>query len=956
MPDALLHVHVLGPVRVHDATGRDLTPSGQLQRRLLALLTLHRGRTVSADTAIEALWPDDLPHDPSAALQNHVARLRRLLPDGVVQSVGSGYRLDPACVAVDADRRAELVAGDAAEVAAELRTILTTWTGPAYADLDDVDDALAESDRLDELRLRARELVAESRLAAGDLDGLVPDLTALVTAAPLRERPRALLMSALSALGRNVEALRAYDDFRRLLSDELGIEPSPALTAQHAELLAGSERGTPRLQARLPTPTTPLVGRDDLLGRIVEQVEAERLVTLVGPGGVGKTRLLVELGRRLVGERPDRAVVWCELAPADATSAGDVVAAALGIDGRPGVPIVQRVIDVVGDDDLVLLLDNCEHVLHAAAELVDIVLTRCPNTRVAVTSRERLRLPGEHLCPVPPLPSDDARSPAVELFVQRAASVSPGFGADDPRRADIVDIVHRLDGLPLAIELAAARLHTLELAEVAAGLDRRFELLATGYRGTARHASLAAAVSWSFDSLDADLQRCFSALSVFARPFTVRDVAAVCGLEPAAATTLLAELVERSLLHRATGGRYAMLETLRAYAAEQLRASDAADAGGERHARWMVEWVQDADRALSVPGRPVLQEVDDAIPELRTALGWLLDHDLVDHAGRLVAALVNYGFLRLRPDVLGWAELVLARSHDRATPMAPALLAASSYVAWMGGDIDGAANLVEQALAAEHATEGAAPVARVRTIRGNVALFAGRLEEAAEWYAKGITAAADDPAERLFARATLLLAWGYAANPEAPALAEEILTELGTPLTPHAAYTWYCAGEADLAFDVDRARERLATAIELAEATHAPFVQGIAGASKASIEARVGDPERAMAEYRWPIDHWRRSGMWSTQWTALRAVAGLLERIGRHHDAAVLEGAVRSTQVGHRIFGADAAALDALGARLRAALGDATYEAARAAGARLDGTAAVEHALRTLRPGTVVTG
>ena len=208
--------------------------------------------------------------------------------------------------------------------------------------------------------------------------------------------------------------------------------------------------------------------------------------------------------------------------------------------------------------------------------------------------------------------------------------------------------------------------------------------------------------------------------------------------------------------------------------------------------------------------------------------------------------------------------------------------------------------------------------------------------------------AAGDEVEQRFDRATLLLALGYAGDPSAGELADQLLREVGDAETPHAAYVWYCAGEADLSVDVDRARVRLVRAIELAEATNASFVLGSAGASKASIEARSGDPQAAMADYRWLIEHWRRAGMWSTQWTMLRSVATLLERVGQFHDAAVLEGAVRSTQAGHRIFGADAVALDELSARLRAALGDDDYAAALQRGAVLDDAGAVEHALRSL--------
>ena len=233
-------------------------------------------------------------------------------------------------------------------------------------------------------------------------------------------------------------------------------------------------------------------------------------------------------------------------------------------------------------------------------------------------------------------------------------------------------------------------------------------------------------------------------------------------------------------------------------------------------------------------------------------------------------------------------------------------------------------------------------------ICANAALFEGHLDDAVEWYRRGVDASADDRAQRLMARSTQLLARGYGGDPGAADAAAELLAEIGDDRTPYAAYVWYCAGEADLAVDVDRARHRLGRAVELAEQTNASFVTGIAGASKTSIEARLGDPAAAAEEYRRLIAHWRRAGMWSTQWTMLRSIAGLLARLERHRDAAVLLGAVRATQAGHRIFGADDAALTELAARLRSELGDDAYEEALDEGAGLDGDDAVEHALRAL--------
>ncbi|HEY8556421.1 MAG TPA: BTAD domain-containing putative transcriptional regulator, partial [Actinomycetes bacterium] len=754
-----------------------------------------------------------------AALHNHLFRLRRVLPDGAVESNGDGYRLDPARVRVDADRLVALVAGVEAgrdpSALAELDAVLARWHGPAYPELADVDDGRAESARLDELRVRAREARAERRLADGATppDDLVAELTTLVDAEPLRERPRALLMAALDAAGRRVEALRVYDDFRRLLADELGIEPSPLLAARHAALLdgsvapgggiapgpspaaasttaAGAGRWVP--PGRLPRPPASLVGRDALVDELLATVAEHRVVTLVGPGGVGKTRLLVELGHRLRAPAGDRPVVLCELAPASEGSALDAVAAALGIDGRPGVGPIERLTAVVGDGEAVVLLDNCEHVLEPIAALVEQLTARCPGVAVVATSRERLRVPGEQVRAVPPLDAAGPDSTAARLFVERARAVTTDFAPGPGDRAVIAEVVGRLDGLPLAIELAAARLHTHDVAEVAAGLDHGFTLLSSGSRTSTRHGSLGAAISWSFELLGPGLQRAFADLSVFAGSFTVDDAAAVAGVDRAVASELLGQLCERSLVMRAPERRYVLLETLRAFGSEQLAAGGRVDEVRARHAHHQVAWVLDADRRLLIPGSRALAEIDAAVPELRAALGWLLEHGEVEQAGRMVVALFSYGFLRLRPDVLAWAEPVTRADPDDRSPEAAEVWVGAAYAAWMAGDM--AATRSRRARALRVAGGDVAdPLsvdlpAGVAGVSGACAMFDGDVDVAARWYGRAATLAAahGDRAYSYFAGASELLALGYGGDPAAADRSEALLARTGDDDTAHA--------------------------------------------------------------------------------------------------------------------------------------------------------------------------
>jgi tetratricopeptide (TPR) repeat protein len=386
---------------------------------------------------------------------------------------------------------------------------------------------------------------------------------------------------------------------------------------------------------------------------------------------------------------------------------------------------------------------------------------------------------------------------------------------------------------------------------------------------------------------------------------------------------------------------------LRAFGAERLAATGDADRVGERHAHHQVAWAEEADRRLHQPGVRVLAEIDAALPELRAAIDWLLAHDQVGPAGRLVASLLDYGIMRLRPDVLAWSERVTAADPADRSPMASQVWVAAAYAAWMAGDVPETGVRSERALRVAEQAGGSLP-SEVATICGSYRLFVGQLDEAVAWYDRAADAAGGDLAQRLFAGGSGLLGRAYSGDPAAPDLAADLLAEVGDVETPYAAYVWYCAGEADLAVDVERARSRYARAVEVAERTNVSFVVGLAGASKASIDARGGDPAVAAEDFRRLITHWRRAGMWSTQWTMLRSIAVLLARLGRHRDAAVLEGAVRGSGAGHRIFGTDEVALRELGAELAAALGDDEYEAAKRAGSALDGDAAVEHALRAL--------
>ncbi|MGV9348045.1 BTAD domain-containing putative transcriptional regulator [Streptomyces spiralis] len=651
---------ILGPLDIRTDDGTPVDPGGPRPRALLTLLLLDVGRTVPTERLIDGLYGAEPPAGALGALQSQISRLRRRLgPRTAIEADPVGYRLAAAPDSVDAHRfalmteegRAALAAGDPARAAARLREALALWRGPALPDLPDA-DAHAAVARLEELRLAAVQDRVEADLALGGGPGLVPELRALLAAHPLDERLYGQLMRALHTAGRPAEALTAYEQARRTLADELGTDPSGELSALHLELLQGG--GFAPARPPLPAQLTRFVGRDAELARIAALLAdpGSRLVTLTGPGGAGKTRLAIEAART----GADACLV--ELAPlADGTKVPYAILTALGI--REGfrhatTDITGRLLAALEDRELLLVLDNCEHLVEDAARLAGLLLGSCPGVRILATSREALGITGEVLVPVPTLPPE----PAERLFLDRARAVRPGFEG----HARVADICRALDGLPLAIELAAARLRTLEPEELADRLDDRFRLLSRGDRTKApRHRTLRAVVEWSWDLLDAEEQELAGRLTVFPGGATADAVQAVCGVPYP--EDLLASLVEKSFLE-VSGGRYRMLETVRVFAAEH-----AVDQGGLRdaHAAYFLRLAERAEPHLRGDGQlPWLARLAAEHANLDAALRHLAG---TDHAGALrLMALLSW-FWRLRG--LHGEQVPLARSLLAAVGEAP---------------------------------------------------------------------------------------------------------------------------------------------------------------------------------------------------------------------------------------------------------------------------------------------
>jgi predicted ATPase/DNA-binding SARP family transcriptional activator len=645
-----VEVKLFGELEVLQA-GATLRVRGAKQRALLALLALSRGRPVSSDQLIDQLWGDGQTTKPANALQAQIVQLRRTLGASAIVTSEAGYSLDVSAGDVDVAQFENLVAegrrrsaeGDLDLASRVLGDALRLRRGEplsefAYAAFADADRA-----HLNELTLVATESRVEADLGLGRHNELVGELEALCREHPLRERLWELLMLALYRAGRQAEALRAYTVIRDRLVSELGIDPGSVLRELEARIIVqdpslAAEQLPPMrtllivpVAGNLSEPLSSFLGRNAELEQLGEAFRSSRLVTLIGPGGVGKTRLAVEAAARLRAEYPGGA--WLiELAEVtEPEGVAPTAAAALGASGhapgdtQPPQSTAELIVRHLAGRSLVIVLDNCEHVIDEAATLAQTLLRAVPGLRLVATSREPLGVPGEFLIPVTGL----VPSVAAELFVDRARAVLPGFQPDEAAEEVIEGIGRRLDGLPLAIELAAARLRALPLSTLAERLDDRFALLTRGARTVLpRQQTLRAVVDWSYDLLFDDERRLFRRLSVFVGGCELDAVEAVCAEDEMPTTDALdaiSALVDKSLVTAPTADqtRFSQLQTLWQYGRDRLDESDEADTIRARHATYYRLLAEDANEVLRGPTAPAWRErLTSELANLKTALDW----------------------------------------------------------------------------------------------------------------------------------------------------------------------------------------------------------------------------------------------------------------------------------------------------------------------------------------------
>jgi predicted ATPase/DNA-binding SARP family transcriptional activator len=755
-----MEFRLLGPLELA-TDGSPPSVGSPKQRALLAFLLLHANEVVSSDRLIEALWGERPPATAAHAVQVYVSRLRKTLGAAATDppqlaTRAAGYVLELAPDRLDvaqferfrSEGKEALERGDAEAAAEKLREALALWRGPALADFSYEPFAQEEIARLEELRLAALEDRIDADLQLARHADLVPELERLVAEHPLRERLRAQLMLALYRGGRQADALAAYREGRQLLRTELGLEPTPHLRELEAAILrqdAALAIEPPDVRARrhLPAPATAFIGRDAEIEELVALLQGDvRLLTLTGPGGIGKTRLAIEVAARLADRFAD-GVFFVDLASTrDPSVVSAAVAHALGLREEGGTEPAEVLAEHVRGLRLLLVLDNFEQI-EPAAPLVGDVLRASAGSKALVTSRSPLRVYGEFEFGVPPLslsrgngkPSPET-SDAFALFVARARATRRGLDLAEHDPVAVAEICTRLDGLPLALELAAARTRELSPEQMLAGLPRRLELTTEGPRDVpARQQTLRATLEWSYDLLAEREQELFARLAVFAGGWTGPAAEAVTG----AGEEAVRALVDKSLVVSEDSGgavRFRMLELIREYALERLAELPDADAVRGRQAEYFCEVGEQAEAELwgGEDGGP-LDRLERDHENLRTALAWLHANGEPEQELRLVIALKLFWWVRgYLTEGRRWLDAALERDGAHTPALRATALVAAGVLAFKQADYERAKALLDESLALYRSLEDDEGIARALGELGAVAAGEGDYTRASALY------------------------------------------------------------------------------------------------------------------------------------------------------------------------------------------------------------------------------
>jgi predicted ATPase/DNA-binding SARP family transcriptional activator len=937
-----MDIRVLGSLAAY-ADGTDLTPTSPNQRTVLAALAAHPDQYVRVDTLIDALWDSDPPPSAERTLRSYVSRLRSVLGGCIVAGRGGfclctkEVRLDSA----DFERRvasAKMLAPPAA--ADVLRTAIGLWHGPAFGELAELDAVCPQARALEQRRIGAREQLADALLRSGQFTAAIAEAEALLAEIPLDECAWEVMIRALSAAGRIADALQAYRRAHEELS-AVGLAPSERL--RQAQRDAFDAPAPVSTRPAVAPPSDELLGRDRELAALAEIVDRWPLVTIIGPGGVGKTTLAREVTRRRAPAH-NGAVRVVELAAVtDASAVPDAVVTALGLtsEGGPALTALRhaRLLDTV------VLLDNCEHVLDAVCDVLGAMLPSEPSAlRVVATSRELLGMPGEHAWPLDPLDCSTPDSPGQRFFRRRADAVRPGVvSADDD--ADISAIVRQLDGLPLAIELAAAQVTTIGIADLAeqiqTSVGTAFGSLARR-GGEPRHRTLRAAIEWSERLLPDRVKDALAQWTVFAGAVRRSDAQAVLQVAP----EVIDELARRSLLSVETRSRrtyYRMLQTVRSVV------GPASEATERRHLEYFAAAAVQAAAQLHTPDEPAAhQRVLELIDELRLAHSRARRID-VDTAVQMSMSLHFFGVSRLHTELLGWvaklAPLVQARPDQRA-----AVDSSIAYRYVIAEQLDSAQQRARSALA-----DAADDQTRCRALEAleDSTLFQGDLEDARRWSSELVTVArrAGEIYYEVIGHCGVVMSLAYAGDPDAARRClDEVDRRFAGAVLSSTQQSWlaYLHGEALLDDDPASALAAFSRAIELADAAGNTYVSGVARVSAITLQSRTAPAREALPLYADVIERWLDAGSWSHLLTTMRNLVPTLTEVGEYAAAAQALGAV-TRQEQTPTYGRERDRLSVAEETLRAELGAADFEHQHAVGSARDLAASGHAAVTVIR-------
>jgi predicted ATPase/DNA-binding SARP family transcriptional activator len=937
----MIRFGILGPIELYDG-GRRTEVGGTRQAGLLAFLLLHPNQAVSAERLMDALWGEQAAAHARKPLQMAIARLRATLEraglrpaDRRLQTVSGGYLLSVGADELDLtifEQRAQegrraMDAGEPAAASEVLSSALALWRGAPLADVAYEPFAQAEIRRLEELRLVAIEtrIAADLQLHGGA--AVIGELEALVAEHPTRERSAEALMVALYRSGRHAEALDAFQRLRHRLATELGLEPGPALQQLQTRILrhdpglvedeAPASRAAPPVQSRslslslprdrraITPPPTVTVGRDtdlERLERLVARPDVQ-LVTLVGPGGVGKTRLALELARSAHGSSGDGCMVFL----ADVRAAEHVasaIAVELGVTTSATEPTEPALLRHLASREMLLILDNLEHLLDATP-LIARIAQAAPSVTIVVTSREPLRLRGERTFPVDPLalpplqadPLDPAaiEAPAIALFLNAATNADPSFAPTAENSAAVVALCRRLDGLPLALELAAGRVTLLSPAEILRRLDHDQSVLGRGPRDApARHRTLETTLRWSFDLLSDAEQAALAWLSVFAGGCAVTAAERVTS----APLDVLHSLVDKHMLVKGTDRfgepRVFMLETIRQFARERLDDRGEHEAAAHRHFDCYLALAEEVRPQLERTGAPTLvARMAGELENIRAALGWAISRGRADDALRLVLALQPYWCLRAELEGVRWMRSALAEEHDNvsAEVLARALT-------WHGvtlaeeADFAEAESVMRRSVEMQRECGDLRGLAEALTSLAKIILLQNRPADGLV-AAKGAVAAAEETGEPiLLARA---LAWQASAEPTLP---------LALSVGDRAASLYTAAGNIARLVDLKSKLSYIAIshgdytqALRLAQqaldaAHESGIIETFAQGNLGLAALLSGDPQLAARAFHAEIAAARAEPLLYPLHEALRGLAAISALEGDPLRAATLLGAV----------------------------------------------------------------